>query len=240
MQLQKCTHDGPPTAPIAPPANEDDVACGLARQSSLPAAAEAAHAADAPRVCEEGVHSFTRVLTTGPLAPSIVLPPPPSLPPPPRNCVEALCGMLSEVEGGSPVAAAGAGLTRACRVPRRLMTRVLPPPGFRQSVPGRGICERSAHSARFIVAADLIRACRALRRLMTRVSPSPERGLVADMQIMLVWRRQIHSMQGPSDSHVCVQNPARIPLKPRPGKGGRSLRCTTTSDCQGAFSVHAR
>ena len=183
--------------------------------------------ADAPRVCEEGVHSFKRVLTTGPLAPSIVLPPPPILPPPPRNCVEALCGMLSEVEGGSPVAAAGAGLTRACRVPRRLMTRVSPPPGFRQSVPGRGICERSAHSTRFIVAADLVRARRALRRLMTRVSPSPERGLVADMRIMLVWRRQIHSMQGPSDSHVCVQNPARIPLKPRPGKEGRSLRCTS-------------
>jgi len=27
--------------------------------------------------------------------------------------------------------------------------------------------------------------------------------------------------------HTCVQNPARIPLKPRPGKEGRSLRCTS-------------
>ena len=90
------THDGLAAAAAADCAatNEDDVACGLARQSSLPAAAEAAHAADALRVCGDGVHSFKGVLTTGLLAPSIVLPPPLILPPPPRNCVEALCDMM--------------------------------------------------------------------------------------------------------------------------------------------------
>ena len=31
--------------------------------------------------------------------------------------------------------------------------------------------------------------------------------------------------------HTCVQNPARIPLKPMPGKGGRSLRCTSDLPC---------
>ena len=79
MQLRRerySTRDGPATANCAA-AHEDDVACGLARRSSLTAAADAADAAaDVLLEYVEKACSFKRVLTTGLLALSIVLLPP--------------------------------------------------------------------------------------------------------------------------------------------------------------------
>ena len=67
----------------------------------------------------------------------------------------------------------------------------------------------------------------------TRVSPLPERPLVVRAGQIKLWP----PCKEPSDSHMCFQNPARILLKPRPGRGGRSLRCTSDcqSDCQSGF-----